>query len=98
MEVSRVKGCSGAVSLRYRTIDGSAVAGTNYTETSGTLEWAHLDVEPKFVCVPILDDDVRPGKLYFEVEVGEASGGAIFDADTDGGSATTPHRSDCPLV
>jgi hypothetical protein len=36
------------------------------------------------VRVPVLDDEVRPGKLYFELEVAQATGGAIFDEKTDG--------------
>jgi len=79
-----VQGCSGAVSLQYRTVDGSALAGKNYTAVCGTLEWAHQDVSSKTISVPITDDDVVQGKQTFDVQIYEATGGAIFDAATDG--------------
>jgi solute carrier family 8 (sodium/calcium exchanger) len=82
--VERVFGCSGAVSMTYTTIDGSALAGKDYTKVEGKLEWAHKDVEPKTIEIPILDLDNLVKKVYFEVEIGGATGGSIFDEQTDG--------------
>ena len=82
--VRRLGGCSGAVSLRYRTIDGTGLAGHNYTATSGELTWAHQDVGTKAIEIPITDDNTAQGKQYFEVEIADATGGAKFDPHTDG--------------
>ena len=38
----------------------------------------------KTISVPITDDDVVQGKQTFDVQIYEATGGAIFDAATDG--------------
>ena len=84
IEIQRVQGCSGAVSLQYRTLDGTALEGKNYHGASGTLEWAHADVQPKSVTVSVVDDDLLQGKQYFEFEISAATGGAIFDETTDG--------------
>jgi len=84
IQVDRVKGCSGEVSLQYSTRDGTALAGTNYTEASGTLTWAHGDVNSKFIEVAITDDDMLNGLRHFDVVIDQATGGALFDKTTDG--------------
>ena len=84
LEVHRVQGCSGAVSMKYNTINGTALAGKNYDASEGVLEWAHQDVKPKFIPITITDDEVMQGNLYFEVEIHTAVGGAVFDEKTDG--------------
>jgi hypothetical protein len=52
--VERTGGSAGAVSVAYATADGTATAGSDYTATSGTLEWAAGDNDPKEITVPIL--------------------------------------------
>jgi len=85
--VNRQQGCSGKVTMAYRTLDGTAIGGKNYVKSEGSLEWAHQDVDPKVIEVPIIDDDVMQGrKMHFDVELHSASGGAVFDAKTDGAS------------
>ena len=84
VRVDRVKGCSGEVSLEYRTVDGTARAGKNYTEASGTLRWGHGEVDAKYIQVFITDDGAFQGVQYFDVEIGNATGGAKFDERTDG--------------
>jgi endoglucanase len=51
--VNRTGGTSGAVSVAYATTNGTAVAGTNYTATSGTLQWADGDAQPQSFSVPV---------------------------------------------
>ena len=84
LPVQRVQGCSGAVSLKYATRDGSAKHGKNYEEAKGTLEWSHQDVQPKHIAIPITNDSVMSGNLFFEVEIHSATGDAQFDERTDG--------------
>jgi len=45
----------GSVSVDYATSNGTAIAGTNYTSTSGTLTWDENDATPQVVNVPILN-------------------------------------------
>jgi bacillolysin len=45
--VSRLVGNQGPVSVAYRTVDGSAVAGRDYTAASGTLTWNDGDGNAK---------------------------------------------------
>ena len=82
--VERVRGCSGAVSCAYTTKDGTALAEHNYTATSGTLEWPNGDVAPKTIEIAITDDTLLQGTQYFDIVLSDATGGATFDANTDG--------------
>jgi uncharacterized repeat protein (TIGR02543 family) len=54
--VNRVAGTTGAVSVDYATSDDTAVAGSDYTPTSGTLNWADEDGASKSFTVPITND------------------------------------------
>ena len=56
--VERSQGDDGAASINYATADGTAVAGTNYTATAGTLNWAAGEVGEKCFTVPILDNNI----------------------------------------
>jgi hypothetical protein len=49
VRIDRTKGCSGEVTVEYRTKDGSARAGINYASTAGQLSWGHLDVTPRYI-------------------------------------------------
>jgi uncharacterized delta-60 repeat protein len=59
--VVRRGGNVGALSVDYRTANGTAFAGTNYTSTSGTLNWAVGDTATKTFLVPIIDDSLVQG-------------------------------------
>jgi len=45
--VNRTGGSSGAASVAYKTTNGTAVAGTDFTTTTGTLKWADGDAAAK---------------------------------------------------
>jgi Calx-beta domain len=51
--VERVGGSSGVALATYATFDNTAVAGTDYTATSGALTWSDGDATPKSFTVPI---------------------------------------------
>jgi Calx-beta domain len=65
--VARTGSSVGAVSVAYTTSDDTAVAGTNYAFTSGTLNWADGDTADKFISVPILDNHVFGSGSSFKV-------------------------------
>ena len=57
--IDRNGGTVGAVSVDYATSDGTAVAGSDYTATSGTLSWADGDGNSKTISVPLTDDSAH---------------------------------------
>jgi Polysaccharide lyase/Calx-beta domain len=54
--VSRVGGSSGAVSVTYATSNGTATAGADYIDSTGSLFWADGDVGCRSFIVPLFND------------------------------------------
>ena len=79
------------VTVDYATSDGTAVAGSDYTTTSGTLTFAAGE-SSKTVNVPILDDAVDEGSETFTLRLSNATGARIGD-----GEATGTITNDDPL-
>jgi uncharacterized delta-60 repeat protein len=61
MVVWRTGGSVSNVSVRYATTNGSALAGQDFSDTSGILTWADGDTSDKVFFVPILNDDLVEG-------------------------------------
>ena len=76
LSVIRTAGSHGAVSVNYQTADGTALAGSNYTTTSGTLNWADSDVATKIVSVPIINSASQQSDLSFFMSLSNPGGGA----------------------
>jgi hypothetical protein len=74
--VTRVGGSSGAASINYATSNGTALAGSDYTSTSGTLNWAAADSANKTFTIPILDDALVEGDEAFTVTLSGTTGAA----------------------
>ena len=74
----------GIVTVDYETRDGSgskgAVAGLDYTETSGTLRFNPLERE-RTVTVPIIDDDEEDDGETFKLRLSEPHGALLWPAD-----------------
>lgn len=94
LSVSRVGG-NRAVSVNYATSAGSAVIGTDYSTTNGTLNWAAADLAPKPISVPLgAVDAALDGPRTFTVTLSAPTGAilganvaavvTIADADTAG--------------
>ncbi len=79
--IERSKGESGAVTVSYRTSDGSAEDGLDYSGTTGTVRWAAGDGTARLVQVPILDDDLDEGGETVNLELFDARGGASLDPE-----------------
>ncbi|WP_420636162.1 Calx-beta domain-containing protein [Candidatus Palauibacter sp.] len=71
------------VTVDYETRDGTAAAGSDYTEKTGTLTFALGDTE-KTVSVPITDDAVEDDGETFTLVLSNASGATIADAKATG--------------
>jgi uncharacterized delta-60 repeat protein len=64
--VIRIGPTNTSLSVDYATHDGTALAGTNYTATSGTLNFGPGQVL-KSILIPVLDDPRVTGDQYFTV-------------------------------
>ena len=81
--VVRLDGNPGSdVTVDYRTVDGTATAGSDYTETSGTLTFAPGE-DAKTVPVPIADDDVEDNGETFTLVLSNASGAGLANNDNE---------------
>lgn len=68
--VTRTGEGTGTCSIDYSLTDGSALAGTDYTDTSGTLSWAALETGNKTFNVIIIDRDaVTQGNKQFTADL-----------------------------
>jgi uncharacterized repeat protein (TIGR03803 family) len=85
-----------AASVDFATTNGTAVAGSDYTATSGTLTWAAGESGPKTIEITITDDQVDEKNESFTVSLSNSTGGfalgpnsiatvTILDNDTTGG-------------
>jgi hypothetical protein len=76
--VNRVSGSGGAIQVSYATTDGSAVAGTAYTATSGNLSWADGDTSAKSFSVPISTATAFSGNKSFAIGLSAPTAGAAL--------------------
>ena len=74
--VERAGGVGGAVSVDYQTSDGSATAGADYANTSGTLNWAAGDSQDKTFAVPVTWDGRAEGPETISLALTNPDGGA----------------------
>ena len=66
----------GIVTVDYETRNGSARAGSDYTETSGTLRFNSLEME-RTVTVPIIDDAEEDDGETFTLRLSNPAGAAL---------------------
>ncbi|HYO16310.1 MAG TPA: Calx-beta domain-containing protein [Thermoanaerobaculia bacterium] len=83
-------GQAGAVSVSYRTENGTAKAGEDYVATSGTLGWAAGDTVPKPITVPLINDRIQ--------EDGRESFSLVLESPTGGATLGDPVRSTVTVV
>lgn len=77
VNVSRTGGSYGAASVNYGTAAGTAAAGSDYTTTSGTLNWTSGDATSKSIAIPILNNSVLEASETFTPSISGASGAAL---------------------
>jgi hypothetical protein len=71
--VNRMGGSTGAISVNYATADGSAVAGTDYVATNGSLNWTTGDAAPKIISVPLINNPIIAAPKNFTIALTSAS-------------------------
>ena len=74
---------SGTITMDYRTADGTATAGADYTATSGTLTFEAGDAS-QTVNVTVLDDSHNDGEETMTLRLSNASGGVLTDSEATG--------------
>jgi M6 family metalloprotease-like protein len=79
--VNRSGNTNGTVSVNYTTVNGTALAGSDYTLTSGTLTFADGETT-KNITVNIIDDTIHEMTETFKVRLSNAVGGVITAPDT----------------
>ena len=79
--VRRTGGSSGAVSVAYETVDGSALAGSDYVPKVGRLEWADGDTSQKSIPLVLIDDGNHEQER-FSLQLFDSTGGAILALQT----------------
>ena len=82
--VVRLSAASGAaVTVAYETLDGTAVAGVDYTSTSGTLRFDAGETRTT-LAVPTLEDATAEETEGFTVQLSEPAGATVADGTATG--------------
>lgn len=77
----RTDGSDGTATVKYATVDGSALAGRDYTATAGTATFGAGEVV-QFVEVPLTNDDLYSGSSMFKLALSDAAGASLTTAST----------------
>uniref|UniRef100_A0A7S3F9J0 Calx-beta domain-containing protein n=2 Tax=Haptolina ericina TaxID=156174 RepID=A0A7S3F9J0_9EUKA len=86
VQVERIGGAQGEVTVDYHTKDQEAIASMDYEAISGTLTFKDGEAGPLDLTITIIDDDDFERDETFTVVLCELKGGAIFDCENDGGA------------
>lgn len=73
---TRTLNSQGAVSVTYATGGGTATAGTDYTATSGTVNFANGEIS-KTIFVPVIDDAVFEGNETLNLTLSNPNGAIL---------------------
>jgi hypothetical protein len=77
INITRIGGTAGAVTVDYATSDGSAVDGEDYTASNGTLSFADgMDSQP--ISINIINDSVYKGTRTINLSLSNATGGSVL--------------------
>lgn len=76
LTVQRLGGSDGAVSVLYQLESGTAVAGEDYVDSSGQLDWADGDSSDKSFSIALLDDDIEESDELFSLRLSSLNGSA----------------------
>jgi hypothetical protein len=93
LTAQRIGGTVGALSVSYKTVGETAIAGAQFTAETGTLTWASGDGANKTFKIPILDSKPFIGTKWFVVRLTAGTGtilGTRTSADVNivGGTPT----------
>lgn len=89
----RASGSSGAVSVAYATANGTAIAGQDFTATSGTLTWANGETGAKSFSIPVTNDAIFESDETFSISLSSPTNGLTLGTNA---AATITLTSDDP--
>jgi uncharacterized delta-60 repeat protein len=95
LRLRRTGGSTGALTVDYRTVAGTATAGEDYVDTGGTVTWPDGDLGEKTISITVLNDPLASDSERFKVELFNSSGGLGMDQAIIYISRTSP-ASDPP--
>ncbi|MDJ0903037.1 MAG: PQQ-dependent sugar dehydrogenase [Xenococcus sp. MO_188.B8] len=73
--IIRSQGSDGTVTVDYRSVNNSAVAGSDYTAVAGTATFNDGETR-QTISIPIIEDDLVEGSETFSFTIDNATGGA----------------------
>ncbi len=79
--VNRAGGANGTATVQYSTADDSALAGTDYVSTTGTLTFNAGEMQ-KQIAIPLIRHTTAQGQISFSVRINNVTGNAILGAQT----------------
>jgi Cellulase (glycosyl hydrolase family 5)/Calx-beta domain len=91
--VTRTGGSKGIVGVSYTTIDGTALAGTNYTKAASTLQWADGDSSAKSFNVSITASPAISASKAFSIALSNATGSATLATPSSATVTINPNSS-----
>ena len=94
--VTRTGGSDGAVAVNYATSNSTATAGSDYTATSGTLNFAAGETS-KTITVPIIDDTAVEGNETVNVTLSSPTGGATLGSPASASLTIVDNDSPPPV-
>jgi hypothetical protein len=75
--VNRSGGHSGTLTVHYATMDGTAVAGSDYAAASGSLTWPNSVSGNQTISIAITNDSTAEALESFTLTLSNASGGTL---------------------
>jgi plastocyanin len=75
--VERANGDTGAASVKYVTVPGTAKAGKDFIARTGILRWANGDGNPKTFAVAIKNDTIPEPDKVFSIKLSNATGAKL---------------------
>ena len=79
--INRIGGTKGAASVAYSTADGTAIAGQDYTATSGTVTFGDNEVT-KTITIPVLNDTAFENDETFQLRLSNPTPNAAANPTT----------------
>lgn len=74
LTVERKNNSTGAVSAHFATVNGTAIGGSDFTQTSGDLTWASGDATSRTITIPLINNPALEGAEVFTVELSSVTG------------------------
>lgn len=78
LELARLDGSRGEVTVNYGTHGGSARPGQRYEAANGVVHFADGEPGPRIVEIPLINDEIGQGNQTFLVSLANPIGGAVL--------------------